>query len=100
MRSFEELHSGFMRLSAPNVSDALDRLRIEGAPRGILPLWPGCRKMVGLAATMKLIPVDQLSQSPVIGSLRAVQAAQPRDILVIDNGGRTDINSFGGIVGF
>ncbi len=100
MQAFDQPQSRYMSLSTPNVSDALDRLKIEGAPHEILPLWPGCRKIVGLAATMRLLPVNQSSESPVIGSLEAVQAAHPGDILVIDNGGRTDVNSFGGIVGF
>lgn len=100
MAAFDQLQSGYMRLSTTNVSDALDRLNIGGAPHGILPLWPGCRKIAGLAATMKLLPPGQSSESPVIGSLNAVKAASPRNILVIDNAGRTDVNSFGGIVGF
>ena len=40
----------YLRLSTPNVSDALDRLQIKGAPHGILPLWSGCKKIVGPAA--------------------------------------------------
>jgi regulator of RNase E activity RraA len=91
----------FMKLSTPNVSDALDRLQVGGAPRGILPLWPACPRLVGPAATMKLLPPGKgPSRSPVIGTMEAVKAAQRGDILVIDNGGRTDANSYGGIAGF
>lgn len=100
MQTFDQLQSMYMKLSTPNVSDALDRLGIDGAPHGILALWPGSRKIVGFAATMKLLPPGESSESPVIGSLKAVKAASAGDILVIDNGGRTDVNSFGGIVGF
>jgi len=42
-----ELIAEYMRLSTPNVSDALDRLQVNGAPHGIRPLWPGCKKIVG-----------------------------------------------------
>ena len=35
-----------------------------------------------------------------MGSLDAVVAAQAGDVLVIDNAGRMDVNSYGGIVGF
>jgi regulator of RNase E activity RraA len=49
---------------------------------------------------MKLVPVDQGSASPVLGTLEAILAGQPGDILVIDQGGRTDVNSLGGIATF
>ncbi len=100
--ALDDLVPEYLRLSTPNVSDALDRLGIKGAPHGILPLWPGCKKIVGPAATMKLVDVGKglKSPSPAMGSLEAVKAAQPGDVLVIDHGGRMDVNSYGGIVGF
>jgi regulator of RNase E activity RraA len=87
-------------LSTCNVSDALDQLGIAGAPCGILPLWPGCPRIAGRAMTMQLVPLSgpgSHEPSPVEGTLRAIGAAAPGDILVIDHGGRTDVNSFGGI---
>jgi 4-hydroxy-4-methyl-2-oxoglutarate aldolase len=98
----DSLVGKYLRLSTPNVSDALDRLGIQGAPHGILPLWPGCKKIAGPAATMKLVPVGEglKSPSPAMGSLAAVTAAHAGDVLVIDHGGQTDVNSYGGIVGF
>ncbi|ETW94889.1 MAG: hypothetical protein ETSY1_32925 [Candidatus Entotheonella factor] len=98
--SRDPLVQGFLKLNTPNVSDALDRLGIQGAPHGIVPLWPGCPKIVGRAMTMKLVPVDQGSESPVLGTLEAIMAGQPGDILVIDQGGRMDVNSFGGVAAF
>jgi regulator of RNase E activity RraA len=100
--ALDDLVPEYLRLSTPNVSDALDRLGIKGAPHGILPLWPGCKKIVGPATTMKLVDVGKglKSPSPAMGSLEAVKAAQPGDVLVIDHGGRMDVNSYGGIVGF
>ena len=98
----EQIIAEYMKLSIPNVSDALDRLELNGAPRGILPLWPGCKKIVGPAATMKLVPIGEGpdSPSPAMGSLEAVKAARAGDVLVIDHGGRMEVNSYGGIVGF
>ena len=69
-RSFESyldprIISQFLSLSTPNVSDALDRLQISGAPQGILPLYP-CGKIVGPAATLKLVP------TVVVGGLGSV----------------------------
>jgi 4-hydroxy-4-methyl-2-oxoglutarate aldolase len=88
----------YLKLSTTNVSDALDRLQLRRAPHGILPLWPGCQKIVGRAMTMKLVPEG--SASPVLGTLEAIVAAQPGDVLVIDHGGRMDVNSFGGVATF
>src|SRR3990170_156192 len=88
----------FLALSTTNVSDALDRLGIAGAPLGIRPLWPGCKKIAGRAMTMRLIPDGK--DSPVNGTLRAIGAAKAGEILVIDHGGRMDVNSGGGIAMF
>ncbi|HEU5179204.1 MAG TPA: RraA family protein [Candidatus Polarisedimenticolia bacterium] len=85
-------------LSVCNLSDALDRLGIAGAPRGLVPLWHGCGKVAGRAMTMKL--VDSGDESPVEGTLRAITTAGKGDLLVIDHGGRLDVNSFGGIAAF
>ncbi len=88
----------YLKLSTSNVSDTLDRLQLRGAPHGILPLWPGCQKVVGRAMTMKLVPEGPAS--PVLGTLEAIVAARPGDVLVIDHGGRTNVNSWGGIATF
>ena len=49
---------------------------------------------------MKLVPVEQGSASPVLGTLEAIMAGQPGDVLVIDQGGRKDVNSLGGVATF
>lgn len=85
-------------LSVCNFSDALDRMGMAGAPRGLAPLWHGCGKVAGRAMTMRLIASGEAS--PVEGTLRAITAAEPGDLLVIDHGGRMDVNSFGGIAAF
>lgn len=96
--SRDPLIQAYLKLSTTNVSDALDRLQLHGAPHGIIPLWPGCQKIVGRAMTMKLVPEG--SASPVLGTLEAIVAAQPGEVLVIDQDGRMDVNSFGGIATF
>ena len=96
----DPLTRAYLALSTPNVSDALDRLGINGAPRGILPLWPGEKMLVGRALTMKLVPIDQGSASPVLGTLEAIMAGQPGYVLAIDQAGRTDVNSLGGVATF
>ena len=96
----KELVEGFRRLSTANVSDGLDRAGIAGAPHGIGPLWDSCHKIVGPAATLKLVPVGEAEESPVLGTLEAVKRGNTGDVLVIDQGGRMDVNSYGGVAGF
>ena len=91
---------GYRRLSTANVSDGLDRAGIAGAPHGIGPLWDGCGKIVGPAATLKLVPAGEADESPVLGTLEAVKRGNPGDVLVIDQGGRMHVNSYGGVAGF
>jgi regulator of RNase E activity RraA len=90
----------YRMLSTANVSDGLDRLQIAGCPHGIGPLWDACGKIVAPAATLKLVPVGQATESPVLGTLEAVKLGKPGDVLVIDQAGRLDVNSYGGVAGF
>jgi 4-hydroxy-4-methyl-2-oxoglutarate aldolase len=92
------ISQAFERFSTCDISDALDRLEIRGVITGIYPLWSGCPKIVGRAMTLKLSLAGH--KEIVIGSLEAVDAAQPGDIMIIDNRGRLDINSWGGLVSF
>jgi regulator of RNase E activity RraA len=96
----KNLIAEYRMLSTANVSDGLDRLNIKGAPHGIGPLWDSCPKIVGPAATLKLVPVGQAEESPVLGTLEAVKRGRPGDVLVIDQAGRMDVNSYGGVAGF
>jgi len=96
----KSLIAEYRMLSTANVSDGLDRLKIKGAPHGIGPLWDSCPKIVGPAATLKLVPVGQAEESPVLGTLEAVKRGRPGDVLVIDQAGRMDVNSYGGVAGF
>ena len=96
----KNLIAEYRMLSTANVSDGLDRLDIKGAPHGIGPLWDACAKIVGPAATLKLVPLGQAEGSPVLGTLEAVKRGRPGDVLVIDQAGRMDVNSYGGVAGF
>ncbi len=96
----KQMIAEYRMLSTANVSDGLDRLGIKGAPHGIGPLWEACPKIVGPAATLKLVPVGEATESPVLGTLEAIKLGKPGDVLVIDQAGRMDVNSFGGVAGF
>jgi regulator of RNase E activity RraA len=95
----QETLRAYRYVSIPNVSDAMDRLSLTGHPRGILPTWGSCPKLVGTAATMKLVPLGESKESPVIGTLKAIMAGKPGDVLVIDFGGNALVNSMGGVAG-
>ena len=92
------LVSQLLAVSTPNVSDALDRLGIEGAPQGILPIYP-CAKIAGPAATLKVVPFGQAEESIVLGTLRAIVKGGAGSILVVDGSENPHINSFGGVAG-
>lgn len=85
------------RLSTTNVSDALDSLGLKGATCGICPMWEGALKIAGQAVTIKLVPAGAAKSSQHLGA-NAISEAQPGDIIVIDNGGRLDVSSWGGIL--
>ena len=91
-----EMLERLARLDTCAVSDALDHLGLRGATTGIRPLWP-CPKIVGRAVTVKVMPAG-LSRSGVHLATPAIEAAQPGDVIVIDNAGRTDVSSWGDIL--
>jgi 4-hydroxy-4-methyl-2-oxoglutarate aldolase len=90
---------GFLKVSTCNVSDACDRLGINGSVKGVLPLFP-CAKIVGHAATLKLTKADgKIKSSPVEGTLNAISAGGAGAVLVIDGRENPEVNCYGGIAG-
>jgi regulator of RNase E activity RraA len=87
----------FLKLSTTNVADALDALGLRGATYGIRPLWENAGKVVGLAVTVKLTAFG-LTKSVTHLGVKAIEAAQKGDIIIIDNGGRPDSSCWGGIL--
>jgi 4-hydroxy-4-methyl-2-oxoglutarate aldolase len=79
----------FAELSTPLLADAALRLRtpVRIAPSGIQPVISGGR-LAGYA-----LPVRHFGSVDVF--LEAITSANPGDILVIDNGGRTDEGCIG-----
>lgn len=90
--------SQFLNVSTPNISDALDRLGIEGAPQGVLPIYP-CTKIAGPAATLKLVPAGKAEESTVLGTLRAIVKGGAGSVLVIDASENPKVNAYGGVAG-
>jgi 4-hydroxy-4-methyl-2-oxoglutarate aldolase len=85
------------KLSTTNVADALDALGLKGATYGIRPVWPTMKKVVGRAVTVKMTAAGLTKAQHHLG-VKAIDAAMPGDVVVIDNGGRLDTSCWGGIL--
>jgi regulator of RNase E activity RraA len=92
------ISSQLLGVSTPNLSDALDRLGIDGAPQNILPIYP-CAKIAGPAATLKIVPHGKAEESTVLGTLRAIVKGGAGSVLVIDASENPHLNCFGGVAG-
>jgi len=92
------LVSKYLSVSVSNVSDALDRLGVEGSTQGILPIY-SCTKIAGPAATLKYLPFGGAQESTVLGTLRAIVGAGRGSVLVVDASENPDVNSLGGVAG-
>jgi len=81
-------------LPTATISDALDRIGIEGALHGLSPLSNDFHA-VGPAFTIRYAPVDETGAGTVGDFLDDVP---PGSVIVIDNDGRTDVTVWGGIM--
>ncbi|KAH7159510.1 demethylmenaquinone methyltransferase family protein [Dactylonectria estremocensis] len=82
----QDLTSLFAHLDTPSVSDALDKLGIPGQAFGIMPLSNYNKTTVGPAFTVRYVPASDPPGS--VGDF--IDHVAPGDVVVIDNGGRTD----------
>lgn len=94
----DELAGRLEKLDVCSLSDAMDALGIVGVVDGLVPLWEGAR-LVGRAVTMKLAegPAPPTA-TPVHLGATAIGAASPGDVVVVDNGGRDTMGSWGGLL--
>jgi regulator of RNase E activity RraA len=86
-----------LRLSTTNVSDALDALGFKGSTYGVRPIYEGAGKIAGSAVTVKMTAAGETKGKVHLG-IRAIEAAQSGDVVVVDNGGRLDTSCWGGIL--
>ena len=84
------------KLDTCAVSDALDSLNLKGATWGVRPMWP-CPRIAGRAVTMKIKPAGSEQPKQHLGTA-PIEAAQPGDIIVIDNGGKLEFSCWGGLL--
>lgn len=86
------------RLDVCCLSDALDALGIEAVVDGLHPVWEGAT-VVGRAVTTRLAAGPAPAGAPAVHlGARAIEAAGPDDVIVIDNGGRDTMGSWGGLL--
>lgn len=85
------------RLDTCAVSDALDRLQVAGAVTGIAPQVPVSAPVAGPVVTVDVVARTDDRPRPHLGA-RAIAAAQPGDVIVVDHKGRLDVSAWGGIL--
>lgn len=91
--STHKLVQEFMELDTPTVSDALDKLQIQGGFHGLTPIVQG-KKIVGPAFTVKYIPIGE--HKGTVGDY--IDDCQEGDVVVLDNAGRTTCTVWGDIL--
>ncbi|MDO4272951.1 MAG: RraA family protein [Eubacteriales bacterium] len=85
------------KLGTTNLSDAMDALEIHGASIGVHKMYENCKKIIGEAVTVKLCAAGLTKSKSHLG-INAIEAAKEGDVIVVDNGGREDVNCWGGIL--
>ena len=86
----------FTALEVATVSDALDACGLPPGQGGLRPMW-GRPKVTGFAVTVELEPLSgEHSGAHILTGV--IARAGPDDVIVVANGGRTDVSSWGGIV--
>lgn len=90
----QELVSLFADSDTPGVSDALDKLGIPGQASDIMPLTNYNKTTVGPAFTVRYAPASDPPGS--VGNF--IDDVAVGDVVVIDNGGRTDCTVWGDIM--
>jgi regulator of RNase E activity RraA len=94
-----ELSAALEEFATPDIADALDVLGYpDQTAFGIHRMWDDCPRVAGRVMPILLGPDE--SGSTVTGTLEAIQAADPGDVLLFDNQGRMELNTFGSIAAF
>lgn len=89
----EQLRSRLVATGVTAISDALDRLSIEGQAVGIVPVTRGMR-FAGPAFTIRMLPVGL--SGGVVGDY--IDDVSPGSVVVIDNNGILDQTVWGDIL--
>ncbi|UZX05407.1 4-carboxy-4-hydroxy-2-oxoadipate aldolase/oxaloacetate decarboxylase [Arthrobacter sp. CDRTa11] len=84
-------------LDTCSVSDALDTLHLAGAVTGIHPMWEPGHVVAGVVRTVAVAPKSTDGAAAHVATA-LVATAEPDDVIVIDNHGRIDVSSWGGLL--
>ena len=93
----DTLAARLARLDACGVSDALDRLGLQGAVLGLRPMWP-CPRIAGRVITVRLRRAEHGEHAPRHLGTAAIEAGGPGDVIVIEHHDREDAAGWGGIL--
>ena len=85
------------RLDTCGVSDALDRLGIQGAVLGLNPMWQ-CPRIAGSVITVRLRQAQPDEHAPRHLGTAAIEAGGPGQVIVIQHHDRADAAGWGGIL--
>jgi regulator of RNase E activity RraA len=85
------------RLDTCGVSDALDRLSLQGAVQGLRPMWP-CPRIAGRVITVRLRRAEPGEHSPRHLGTAAIEVGGPGSVIVIEHHDREDAAGWGGIL--
>jgi regulator of RNase E activity RraA len=80
------------------VSDTLDRLALPGTAQGVHPVW-ACPRVTGRVVTVQLVEWDEAGSgsAPHLGA-RAIELAEPGDVILVANEGRLEMAVWGGLL--
>lgn len=96
MTADADLLEQFLSLDTATVSDGLDSCGLPPGQGGLRPMW-GRPRIAGFAATAELEPLNGEHAGAHILT-EAIAEAGAENIMVVANGGRVDVSSWGGIV--
>jgi regulator of RNase E activity RraA len=86
----------YVALDTAAVSDALDNCGLPPGQGGLRPMW-GRPRIAGFAVTVELEPLNAEHAGAHILT-DAIAGAGAENVMVVANGGRIDVSSWGGIV--
>jgi regulator of RNase E activity RraA len=91
-----DLLDQYLALDTATVSDALDNCGLPPGQGGLRPMW-GRPRIAGFAVTVELEPLTgEHAGSHILTD--AIARAGAENVMVVANGGRIDVSSWGGIV--
>jgi regulator of RNase E activity RraA len=85
------------RLDTCGVSDALDRLGLDGVVLGLQPMWP-CPRIAGRVITVRLRRAEPGEHAPRHLGTAAIEAGGAGDVIVIQHHDSDEAAGWGGIL--